>query len=58
MNDVIAVLENYDRIKPVWNDNAACWNYDARGSDVEGAELTIRITPTDDENGIVLVTGF
>ena len=58
MSDVIAVLENHDRIKPVWNDNVECWNYDFRGRDVDGTELTIRIVPTDDENGIVLVTGF
>jgi hypothetical protein len=58
MNDAIAVLEKPDRIRPRWNDKAECWNYDFRGRDVDGGELTIRIAPTDDETGIVLVTGF
>ncbi len=58
MKDVITVLEKPERIKPVWNDRAEAWNYDFRGRDVDGGELTIRIAPTDDETGIVLVTGF
>lgn len=58
MNDAVAVLEKPDRIKPKWNDKAGCWNYDFRGRDVDGGELTIRVAPTDDDTGIILVTGF
>ncbi len=57
MNDVIAVLEKPETIKPVWNDRAEAWNYDFRGRDVDDGELTIRIAPIN-ETGIVLVTGF
>jgi hypothetical protein len=58
MQDAIAVLENRSGVKAVWNDTADTWNYDARGHDLDGNELTIRIAPTDDDSGIVLVTGF
>jgi hypothetical protein len=58
MQDTVAVLEERRRIKPVWNDIADTWNYDVRGYDLDGNELTIRIVPTDDDTGIVLVTGF
>jgi hypothetical protein len=56
MNDVIKVLENHDRVKPVWNENAKCWNYDFRGKDFEGEALTIRVAP--DDGAVILVTGF
>lgn len=58
MQDTVAVLEERRRIKAVWNDIAHTWNYDVRGHDLDGNELTIRIVPTDDDTGIVLVTGF
>lgn len=58
MEDTVAVLEECRRIKAVWNDIADTWNYDVRGHDLDGNELTIRIVPTDDDTGIVLVTGF
>jgi hypothetical protein len=58
MQDTIAVLEGRERIKAVWNDIAGVWNYDVSGQDLNGNDLTIRIAPTDDETGIVLVTGF
>ena len=56
MNDVIKVLENHDRVKPVWNENANCWNYDFRGKDFGGEALTIRVAP--DDGAVILVTGF
>jgi hypothetical protein len=58
MQDTLAVLEERKRIKAVWNDIADTWNYDVGGHDLDGNELTIRIVPTDDDTGIVLVTGF
>jgi hypothetical protein len=58
MQDTVAVLEERRRIKAVWNDIGDTWNYDVRGYDLDGNELTIRIVPTDDDTGIVLVTGF
>jgi len=58
MQDTIAVLEKRSGIKAVWNDTTDTWNYDVRGHDLDGNELTIRIAPTDDDTGIVLVTGF
>jgi hypothetical protein len=58
MQDTIAVLEERKRIKAVWNDIVDTWNYDVRGHDLDGNELTIRIAPTDDSSGIILVTGF
>ncbi|TAJ93124.1 DUF4258 domain-containing protein [bacterium] len=58
MIDAIAVLENATQVRPAWNRKARCWNYDIRGEDIEGEDLTIRIAPTEDVTGIVLVTGF
>jgi hypothetical protein len=58
MQDAVAVLEERRKIKAVWNDNANSWNYDVGGQDLDGCDLTIRIAPTDDDSGIVLVTGF
>ena len=58
MQDTVAVLEERRRIKAVWNDIAHTWNYDVRGHDLDGNELTIRIVPTDDDTGIVSMTGF
>ena len=58
MQDAVAALEERRRIKAVWNDIADMWNYDVRGQDLDGNELTIRIVPRDDNTGIVLVTGF
>ncbi len=58
LNDVINVLEKAATVKPVWNTNTDTWNYDIRGEDLDGNDLTIRIAPTDDQTGIVLVTGF
>jgi hypothetical protein len=58
MQDAVAVLEERRQIKAVWNDIADMWNYDVRGQDLDGNELTIRIVPSDDNTGIVLVTGF
>ena len=52
------MLEERRRIKAVWNDIAHTWNYDVRGHDLDGNELTIRIVPTDDDTGIVSMTGF
>ena len=56
--DTVATLEERRRIKAVWNDIAHTWNYDVRGHDLDGNELTIRIVPTDDDTGIVSMTGF
>lgn len=58
MQDTVAVLEERKGIKAVWNDIADTWNYDVRGHDLDGNELTIRIAPTDDDSKIILVTGF
>jgi hypothetical protein len=58
VNDVINVLEKAATVKPVWNTNTDTWNYAIRGEDLDGNDLTIRIAPTDDQTGIVLVTGF
>jgi hypothetical protein len=53
MQDTVGVLEERRRIKAVWNDIGHRWNYDVRGHDLDGNELTIRIVPTDDDTGIV-----
>lgn len=58
MADAIKVLEGAQRVTPTWNDKAQTWNYDIPGRDIEGQDLTIRIAPTDDGAGTVLVTGF
>jgi hypothetical protein len=58
MQNTVAVLEERRRIRAVWNDIGHRWNYDVRGHDLDGNDLTIRIVPTDDDTGIVLVTGF
>jgi hypothetical protein len=42
MQDTIAILEKRSGIKAVWNDRADTWNYDVRGHDLDGNELTIR----------------
>jgi len=57
MNDVIHVLDKAATVKPSWNTKTETWNYDIRGQDIDGNDLTIRIVPTDDHS-IVLVTGF
>ena len=58
MNDVINVLDKATTVRPSWNTNTETWNYDVKGRDLDGNELTIRIVPNDDDDGIVLVTGF
>ena len=58
MSDAIKVLSEAKEIKPAWNTRLACWNYDIEGRDHDGNELTIRVAPTDDLKGVVLVTGF
>jgi len=58
MNDVINVLDKATTVRPSWNTNTGTWNYDVKGRDLDGNELTIRIVPNDDDDRIVLVTGF
>lgn len=58
MNDVIGVLSKATTVKPVWNTKTDAWNYDVSGKDLNGKALTIRILPTEDLTGIILVTGF
>ena len=45
MQDTTAVLEERKQIKAVWNDIDDTWNYNVRGYDLDGNELTIRIVP-------------
>jgi hypothetical protein len=58
IQDALHVLENAKDARPKWNSEAATWNYDLSGKDIEGEELTIRIAITEDDDGVVLVTGF
>lgn len=58
MNDVLNVLSKASTVKPVWNTKTETWNYDVKGCDLDGSELTIRLVPNYDDDGIVLVTGF
>lgn len=58
IHDAIRVLEKATDARPKWNTKLATWNYDLSGTDIEGEELTIRIAITDDDNGVILVTGF
>jgi hypothetical protein len=58
MQDVVNVLSKATTAKPAWNTKTETWNYDVPGKDLDGNDLTIRIVPTDDLTGVVLVTGF
>jgi hypothetical protein len=58
MIDVLNVLSKATTVKPTWNTKTDTWNYDVKGCDLDGNELTIRIVPNYDDDGIVLVTGF
>jgi hypothetical protein len=58
MNDALKVLVESRNVKPVWNEKNRSWNYDLTGRDIEGEELTIRIAITEDQKGVILVTGF
>ncbi len=43
---------------PEWNENTNSWNHDIIGTDLEGDELTVRVAPTANKSGLVLVTAF
>lgn len=58
IQDALAVLENGTvSATPVWNEEKRTWNYDVRGTDIEGEPLTVRIA-VEDPRSIVLVTAF
>jgi len=58
IQDALRVLENATNARPKWNTKSSTWNYDLSGTDIDGEDLTIRIAITEDDNGVVLVTGF
>ena len=58
MQDAFFVLERGAVARtPEWNERTGTWNYDVRGTDIEGEPLTIRIAVVG-ERAIVLVTGY
>lgn len=58
MNDALKVLCEAKSAKAVWNDRRETWNYDIAGRAIDGEPLTVRVAISEEDNGIVLVTGF
>ncbi|MBI2538338.1 MAG: DUF4258 domain-containing protein [Deltaproteobacteria bacterium] len=58
IHDAVSVLENAKDARAKWNTKSSTWNYDLSGTDIEGEELAIRIAIAEDDNGLILVTGF
>ena len=58
ISDAIKVLTEATEAKTVWNEKSQSWNYDMTGKDMERNELTVRLAITEDQKGVILVTGF
>ena len=59
IDDALEVFRTFDaNPKAVWNTKRLAWNYDVKGTDLEGDQLTVRVTFSPTRTQLILVTAF